>query len=96
MRRSLSDIAALIGSEISPESGRITIEGVASLQDAAHADISFLSNTQYARYLETTEATAVIVPENVEVPDTIVPLVVADPYLAFLRVLEMFQRPVGA
>jgi len=91
MSKSLADISSLIGADISPESGGVIIDGVASLQDADHGDISFLSNTKYARYLESTKAKAVIVPENVDVPDSIVPLVVPDPYLAFLRVLEMFN-----
>lgn len=91
MSKSLGDIASLIGADIPSASGGDIIDGVASLQDAGDADISFLSNKKYARFLGTTRAKAVIIPENIDVPENIVPLAVTDPYLAFLRVLEMFN-----
>ena len=53
--------------------------------------ICFLSNPRYARYLDTTGASAVIVGRGTEVPAGIVGIEVDDPYFAFLRLLELFN-----
>jgi UDP-3-O-[3-hydroxymyristoyl] glucosamine N-acyltransferase len=76
---------------------------VAKIEDGEPGDIAFLANPKYARFLETTRATAVIVgaatPAPAPGPDRPVLLRVADPYAAFLRMLQVFHpapEPVPA
>jgi len=91
MSVTLSDIALLIDADIPNDAGSIEIEGLASLESAGPRELSFLSNPRYARFFSTTEAAAVIVSKKTDVPDSLVLLVVDDPYVAFLKVLELFN-----
>ncbi len=87
----LGDIAVRIGASIPRGEASRVIRGITSLERATSEDISFLSNPKYTRFLSSTGAGAVIVGEGTELPDTAVPLVVGDPYVAFLMVLELFN-----
>jgi len=92
MGRTLKEIAALVGGEISGDPETI-VTGVAGLKEAGEGDISFLANRRYAPLLETTRACAVIVPLSVEAGRKPV-IRVSDPSLAFARVAEMFHPVV--
>jgi UDP-3-O-[3-hydroxymyristoyl] glucosamine N-acyltransferase len=67
---------------------------VAKIEDAGKGEITFLANPRYSKFIPTTEASAVIVAHDFEEPEprgrrtTLIR--VADPYLAFLRVMEHF------
>ena len=87
----LSKIGLLIGADVPKNRQDIEINGAASVEDAGSQDITFISNPRYARYLETTGAAAVIVSDQKSVPQSVVPLVVSDPYSAFKKVLELFN-----
>jgi len=58
------------------------IERVATLEDAAAGDISFLSNPKYEKLLQTTRASAVVLRPDVEAPQGLDLIRVADPYAA--------------
>jgi len=58
----------------------IPIHGVNTLADAAEGDISFLSNPRYTAQLGQTGASAVIVPEHVELPAGLSALRCQSPY----------------
>jgi len=90
----LSQMGLLIGADVPKNKQDIEIDGVASIENASSHDITFISNPRYARYLETTSAAAIIVSDQKSVPQSVVPLVVSDPYIAFTKVLELFNTRV--
>ncbi|MCD6308759.1 MAG: UDP-3-O-(3-hydroxymyristoyl)glucosamine N-acyltransferase [Candidatus Latescibacteria bacterium] len=92
MNVTLNDIARLIGASVPAGSEHREINGVNSLEQAGPRELSFLSNPKYARFFAETRAAAVIVDGGSSLPETAVPLVVDDPYLAFLKVLSLFDR----
>lgn len=89
---SLLDLAVLVKGEVVGD-GNISISGAAGMEDVRPGEITFAAT---ARLLETalnTPATAVIIPDNsppVEKPA----IKVADPRLAFARILTYFTPPV--
>jgi UDP-3-O-[3-hydroxymyristoyl] glucosamine N-acyltransferase len=87
---SLAAIAAAAGCE-APDRV-IFISGLASLEDAAPNQISFLGAARHATLLERTKAGAVIVPPGLrdKVPKASVALVSPAPIIAWARVAELF------
>lgn len=90
----LRDIALLLNAEMEGD-GSVEIQRVAKIEEAAEGDIAFLSNPKYAKYLDATRASAVIVGKEVAKPDAVhaALLRVADPYASFLKVLVTFNPP---
>lgn len=72
--------------------GQAEISGLASLQDAGPAQLSFLANSQYRKQLATTAAGAVLLREDDLDGFAGNALVVADPYLAYARISHRFDR----
>lgn len=92
----LSDIVAFVsGAYSGPE---VTIHGVAPLAEANEGQLSFLSNPKYAPQLETTEATAILVAQDLE-GDSPRWIRVGNPYFAMASVVARFfdarPRPHG-
>ena len=87
---SLAEVAQAAGVET--RATELTISGVAPLQTAGPAEVSFLDNSKYAAALEQTRAGTVLVrPDMLQrVPAGTVPLVTADPYPAWARVAALF------
>ncbi len=86
------EIATWLQGEIVGE-GAAQIEEAAKIEEAHQRSISFLANPKYERYLETTEAAAVLVSKQVaneKLPRRphLAYIKVDDPYVAFLRVLK--------
>jgi UDP-3-O-[3-hydroxymyristoyl] glucosamine N-acyltransferase len=65
MKKSLSEIATLVGGTLSGD-GDIIIEGAARLSEAGEKDISFLGNNKYLSQLKSTKAGAVLVAPGVD------------------------------
>ena len=63
MTYSASDIAAKIGGAVEGDA-TVQISRLASLSEAKSGDLSFLSNKKYADQMASTQASAVIVPED--------------------------------
>jgi UDP-3-O-[3-hydroxymyristoyl] glucosamine N-acyltransferase len=88
----LEELAGLVGGRV-----RGTCEdkimGVAGIREARRGEITFLSSPKYAKDLDSTKASAVIV--GPQIPDTKKPLVVTkNPYLAFALIAAHFApRP---
>ncbi len=83
--RTLGEIAQYVGGRVvgAPD---LIIRAAATLAEARAGDISFLANRRYERLLESTQASAVIVAQ--EIPRSTVALLVADdPYFAFAQAL---------
>ena len=79
--------------------GTTRIERVAKIEEADQHSISFLANPKYERYLQTTEAAAVLVSKSY--PKQKLPnrpqctfIAVDDPYVAFLQVHKKFSPAV--
>jgi UDP-3-O-[3-hydroxymyristoyl] glucosamine N-acyltransferase len=88
----LSELATKLGCELRGD-GNVEIVGVAPIETAEAGEMTFVANPRYARHLETTRATAVILAldaAEVSIPS----LRSADPYGAFARAIEIFFRPI--
>jgi len=67
----------------------VKITGLAGIKEARPGELTFLANTRYQEFLNTTQASAVIVGLEVTAPH--IPLIrVKDPYLAYQRAAEGF------
>ncbi len=89
----LSKIAQLIEGTLVGD-GTTVITGVAGIAEAKTGDITFLTSRKYVKFLELTEASAVIAGEDIA-PDSLSGrniIVTKNPVLAQARVAELFQR----
>lgn len=89
MEKTLKEIARIVGGEIfgDPE---VVICGVSGIKEAKKGDITFLANRRYMPLIDTTQASAIIVP--LDVGPASKPLIkTADPSAAFAQVVaEMY------
>lgn len=89
MEKSLSELAVYLdGRVIGAEDTRIT--GISGLDEAGEGDITFLANPKYAQKVATTGASAVILPTGAD-PCGKNAIEVANPYLAFAKVLTLYH-----
>lgn len=84
---SVAEIARIVGGEVIGDAA-VAITGVAGIKEAHEGDVTFLANPKYDSYLATTRASAVIADRNGGSPKPIIR--VANPYLAFLKVISLF------
>lgn len=88
---SLEQLAAQLGGELRGQPDR-QIDGLATIQEAGPSHLSFLANSQYRKYLDTTQAGALLLTrKDAELYDGNV-LIVDDPYLAYARLSHLFDR----
>ena len=85
----LAEVARLVGGEIIGKRD-IEITGVAGIKEAREGEITFLANPKYESYLATTRASAIIADRDGGSSKPIVK--VANPYLAFLKVMSLFSN----
>ncbi|MAA64466.1 MAG: UDP-3-O-(3-hydroxymyristoyl)glucosamine N-acyltransferase [Alteromonadaceae bacterium] len=87
---SLGDIAQALGATLRGDAAT-EIRGIATLQSAQEGDVSFLANPSYARYLQTTKASAVIVAPSAaeECPTNV--LLLDNPYLGYAQLSHWFD-----
>jgi UDP-3-O-[3-hydroxymyristoyl] glucosamine N-acyltransferase len=88
----LAELAARVGGEVQGD-GAIRVEGVAPLEAAGPAELSFFSNKKYRRAFEASRAAAVIVEPGIEVPAGRAVLRAANAYLAFAKISTLFHPP---
>jgi UDP-3-O-[3-hydroxymyristoyl] glucosamine N-acyltransferase len=86
---SLKQLAGIVGGEILGDPD-IVIEGVAGIREAEKGQITFLANPKYEPYLDSTRASAVIANRDGDLGTSIIR--VANPYLAFLKVVTLFSE----
>lgn len=90
----LSELAAKTGAQFQSSDGDIEITGAAGLDQAEPGQVTFLSNPRYTPKISSTDASAIFVAENVEVPRPDLAILRAnDAYLAFTRALIAFNPP---
>ena len=88
----LSDIAEIAGGELVGD-GEMVITGVAKIEEAKTGEITFLANPKYAKHLDQTRASAVIVPLNTADVGGKPFLRSSNPYFAFMKVVSVFHPP---
>ncbi len=94
----LEELARTLGAELRPGMWHTAapadrlITGMAALEQAGPHEVSFVANPRYAAAAQKTKAAAVLVePEFSALPAPT--LRIANPYLAFARVVELFHTP---
>lgn len=86
----LQQLASVIDADVVGD-GEQTITGVATLASATSGQIAFLANEKYRVQLDTTQASAVIVAPNVELPNGLAALVTKNPYAGFAKVAQQLD-----
>ena len=93
MKKRLKELAEFVGGEVFGD-GDIAIIGISGIKDAGEGDITFLANPRYAKQLSSTCASAVIADSFAKEYNLPV-LAVNNPYLAFSKILNLFnQKPL--
>ncbi|MEM7220056.1 MAG: UDP-3-O-(3-hydroxymyristoyl)glucosamine N-acyltransferase [Pseudomonadota bacterium] len=94
----LGELAARLGARLVGGEEHCEISGLASLDQAGPGTLSHLSSVAFAASLETTRAGAVLLREGDAACCPVPALVVDDPYLAFARASQLFERvpPIDA
>src|SRR3984957_9659483 len=87
----LRDIASRLGCELSGD-GEIEITGVAGMEQAGPAELTFLANPKYAHKVKHTRAAAILISEALR-DSPMACLISSNPYLDFARALEFFYQP---
>ena len=95
MELTLAELAARVGGEVEGDGG-LRIEGVAALEDAGPAQLSFFSNKKYRKAFEASRAGAVVVEPGSEVPAGRTVLRASNAYLAFAKISTLFHPPPTA
>ncbi|PHN23719.1 UDP-3-O-(3-hydroxymyristoyl)glucosamine N-acyltransferase [Pseudomonas sp. ICMP 460] len=85
----LGELAELLGATLRGSSEK-EITGLAALQEAGPAQLSFLAKPQFRKYLADSQAAAVLLTAADAEGFTGDALVVADPYLAFAKASHLF------
>lgn len=92
-RQPVLNKAVLMSSkQLSGKQRCIRLKGVGSLTDATQNQLSFLANPRYLSSLKSSQASAVLVTEAYykQVPDDVLAIVVASPYLAYASASQLF------
>ncbi len=94
MKITLDDIAVFIGGKITGE-GNLEIKNLAKIEDAAAGDLTFLYLSQYEKYFNSTNASAILVkPGFAKTRSDISYVEVPDPNKAFFKLVRKFFPPI--
>src|SRR5688572_37889 len=88
-RMTLEELAKYIGAEVIGDKN-LDVSSVATLEDAKPGQLSFVANPKYARLVESTQASAVVVGLNVN-SDRVPLLRTKDPYYAFSQAVVVLH-----
>ncbi len=92
MTYTLAQITQLVKGELAGDPQAI-ITDLAEIQHAQPGELSFLSNPKYAKFMETTQAEAILVSREFE--GSYKNLIrVPDPYFAFSQLISTFRPPI--
>jgi len=87
----LHDLASAVKGELHGD-GSVEIDGVAGLDDALEGSISYLSDSGHCDKLDTSRASAFVVPRGLDYRKK--PVILADnPQLAFVEIVRLFHPP---
>jgi UDP-3-O-[3-hydroxymyristoyl] glucosamine N-acyltransferase len=90
MDLTLQEILAHTGGELVGD-GNTFITGLAKIEEAGPGQITFLANRKYLKHLSETRASAVIVSQDMEVPEGRSYIRTKNPYFAFVQVIRLFH-----
>jgi UDP-3-O-[3-hydroxymyristoyl] glucosamine N-acyltransferase len=88
----LAELAARVGGELSGDPA-LVVEGVAPLEEAGPAHVSFFSNKKYRAAFEASQAGVVVVEPDASVPAGRTVLRAHNAYLAFAKISTLFHPP---
>jgi len=88
LKQTLREIASFLCGEIVGDP-QVIIENVRGIDEAGKGDLTFIANPKYLKNLDTTNASAIIVPPGTTRDDKNM-IIVDDPYVAFGKVLGLF------
>ncbi|NIP42357.1 MAG: UDP-3-O-(3-hydroxymyristoyl)glucosamine N-acyltransferase [candidate division Zixibacteria bacterium] len=88
MQITTAELAKKLGAELIGDA-QLMLYGLAPIEEAREGDLAFLSNKKYFKYLESTKASAVIVPPEIK-ESTKTLLIHPQPYYAFSQALRVF------
>lgn len=93
MNLKASDIAQIIGGEV-VGNGDVIVDKVSRIEEGVPASVSFLANPKYTSYIYQSNASVIIVGKNFkpERPVSATLIRVDDPYTAFARLLDFFNK----
>jgi UDP-3-O-[3-hydroxymyristoyl] glucosamine N-acyltransferase len=94
VEKTVAEIARLLEGEVMGD-GQARIKGVAGIAEAQPGEITFLDSPQYASFLQTTAASAVIVSAETSYPGKTL-IRVSQPRLAFARTMRLFYATIAA
>jgi UDP-3-O-[3-hydroxymyristoyl] glucosamine N-acyltransferase len=86
MEATLAQLAAILGGVLEGPGERV-VSGIKGIEDAGPADVAFLANPRYAKALPACRAGVVLVKPEQKVPEGLAVIRVADPYLAYAKLL---------
>ncbi|WP_417665342.1 UDP-3-O-(3-hydroxymyristoyl)glucosamine N-acyltransferase [Pseudidiomarina sp.] len=86
----LQQLADAIGADVQGDPA-LPIQGVATLASAMPGHIAFLANEKYRSQLDSSQASAVIVAPDVDVPDGMAALRMKNPYAGFAKVAQLLD-----
>ena len=96
MQFTAAQIAALINgkTEGNPE---VKVHNIAKIEEAGEGDLSFIANPKYEPYAYTTGASILLVSDDLVLEKEISPVLirVANPYMAFSKLLNHYQKLTG-
>lgn len=90
MHLSIADIARLVNGELVGD-GRAEITGCAGIVEAKQGELAFLANPKYLTAAQSTKASAVLVPRQIDLPGKVF-IRTDSPSLAFTQVLQHFAK----
>ncbi len=91
--RTAAEIAEIVGARVAGD-GSVAITGLAPIDDAGAGDLTFLANPRYEKYLNSTGASAIIVPIQYDGSPLLegrTVLLADDAYVAFAAALAVFD-----
>lgn len=90
MRKTLKEIAQAIEGEVKGDAS-VEITGVSGIREAGEGEITFLANPKYLPLLSSTAASAIIVSNETQIPASKNVIRVANPSLAFTKVVSLMN-----
>jgi UDP-3-O-[3-hydroxymyristoyl] glucosamine N-acyltransferase len=94
--KTLAELARHVGGRVIGD-GEIVIRKVAAIEEAGPGEITFIATPRYQPFLRSCRAGAVIVPRGTVIQSSSPTgyLEVSDPYVAFARILQLFNPPTA-
>jgi UDP-3-O-[3-hydroxymyristoyl] glucosamine N-acyltransferase len=91
LKKTLEELANMVGGQLSGD-GSTMVRGVAGIGSAEAGQITFLSNGKYRDKLHETDAAAVVIRSDEEMPSDLPSIQVDNPDLAFAKIADVFDE----